>query len=164
MKLNNNVEVSFRDGAIFRFIIDDNEILYKCSPFSGRETVELNNEMVSETKNFKLRSSHNFTINSNMYEISFESKNLLKGDSECTLKSEGKIIQAYRLQYIKPPKPSVIIRILPIILGLLVGIGISFKLIPFWLSIILFIVAFIAVFVISFMSNIHNWKCEVRNA
>jgi hypothetical protein len=163
MRLNDNVDISFREGASFLFEIDDQKITYKCSSVSGKEVVLVNGEIVSQSQNFKLKSNHIFNIESVEYEIEFESKDLLKGNSECSLKKSGSIIKTYKIKYNKPAKPSTIFRIVPLILGVTVGVGISQKFIPVWICVLLGILALLIVFVSTFKSSMEGWECEVSD-
>ncbi|RXF06063.1 hypothetical protein [Pseudoalteromonas sp. PS5] len=161
MKINESVEVSFKEGATFIFQVDSNEIVYKCSPFSGKEFVSVNGKLVSESQNYKMKSSHKFTIDGVEYEVTFESKDLIKGRNECSLNKEGVLVKLYKLKYIKPPKKPIYYWIPPIILGALAGIGIAQGVLPTWLCITFGVLAFALIFISEFKSSIENWDCEV---
>ncbi|WP_440055456.1 hypothetical protein ACSLBF_04755 [Pseudoalteromonas sp. T1lg65] len=161
MKINEFVEVSFKEGATFIFQVDSNEIVYQCSPFSGKEFVSVNGKLVSESQNYKLKSNHKFMVDGVEYEITFESKDLIKGRNECSLNKEGVLVKLYKLKYIKPPKKPIYHWIPPIILGALAGIGIAQRVLPIWLCIAFGVLAFVLIFISELKSSIENWDCEV---
>ncbi|ESP90935.1 MULTISPECIES: hypothetical protein [Pseudoalteromonas] len=161
MKINEFVEVSFKKGATFIFKVDSNEIVYKCSPFSGKELVSVNGNLVSESQSYKLKSSHRFVVDGVKYEVNFESKDLINGDNECSLVKEGQLIKLYKLKYIKPPKKPIYYWIPPLVLGALAGVGITQGILPIWLCIVFSVLAFVIVFIFELISNMENWECEV---
>jgi hypothetical protein len=159
--LNDNVEVSLKAGAIFRFQLEDAQIIYKCSPFSGKEEILVNDKIISQSQNFKLNSQHAFSIDNADYELTFESKDLVKGNSECSLKRSGQLLKTYKLKYIKSEnKPPLVYRIITLLLCVAIGVGISQKLIPIWVSVVLGILALAIIFITTFKANMENWECE----
>jgi hypothetical protein len=161
MILNDNVEVSLQAGAIFKFQVEEAQIIYKCTPFSGKEEILVNGETISQSQNFKLKSQHTFSIDNVEYEVTFESKDLVKGNSECSLKQSGQLLKTYKLKYIKSSnKPPVIYRLISLILCVTLGVGISQKAIPIWGAVILGVVALLIIFITTFKANMENWECE----
>lgn len=163
MKLNDNVEISFREGASFLFEIDDQQILYKCSPISGKEFILINGETVSQSQNFNLKSNHTFNIKDVEYEIELKITNLAKSNIECSLKKFGNIIKTYKIKNNKTAKPSPIVRTASFILFVISAIGISQKLIPVFACVLLGALAILLVFISTFKSRIGGWECEVTD-
>ena len=162
MILNDNVEVSLKAGAVFTFQLEEGLITYKCSPFSGKEEVLVNGETISQNHNFKLKSHHTFNIDDIEYEITFESKDLIKGNSECSLKKSGHLLKTYKLTHTKSAyKPPAIFRIIFVFIFAMIGVGISQNSIPIWVSVILGFLAILIVFITTFKASMKNWECEV---
>ncbi|MEJ6474875.1 hypothetical protein [Pseudoalteromonas piscicida] len=161
MKINEFVEVSLKEGVTFIFQVDSNEVVYKCSHYSGKEFVSVNGKLVCESQNYKLKSNHSFVIDEVEYEINFESKDLIKGHNECSLNKEGELVKLYKLEYIKPPKKPLYYWILPVIFGASAGVGIAEGVLPIWLCVVFGVVALVLIFISELKSGMENWSCEV---
>ncbi|MHB8058025.1 MAG: hypothetical protein ACYDHC_09040 [Desulfuromonadaceae bacterium] len=155
MQLNKNVEISMSNGMLFRFEDEGNKIIYKCSSFTGKESVEVNRRIVSEANNFKTRSEHSFTTKGIAYSISLVAKNIFKGNIECSFRKNSTMLKRYNLKYIKPDNLSGKYIASIIALGA-VGIVMGAKLIPWWVGILIMATHFIAT-VKGFKGN---WICE----
>ncbi len=69
------------------------------SPLSGMERVYLNDQLVSEKRNLKTKSEHNFDDrNNDHYEVSFNVANILKG-IECQFKKNGIVQKKITCRY-----------------------------------------------------------------
>ena len=156
MPLHKNVDVSIRKGAIFKFKVDEKEVVYTCAPLSGKEKVTIDGVIVSEGQNFKLSSTHYFSVNDKDYSVEFRSKSLINGDAECRLFTEDSLVNGYKLSYIKPAKRSLLFKSLPLIGGVCIGIAYSIRLIPVWLAAAMLIVG-IAIHV---SKDIGKWTCD----
>jgi hypothetical protein len=77
--------VSYRGGFNYEFIIEEHKINVRCSSFSGKESVYVDGELVVTGRSFRRKSSHNFTINNDHYEVELNVVDMLKGETHCTL-------------------------------------------------------------------------------
>lgn len=89
-KLESEVEmvdevVSYREGFSFDFTDADHNISVRCSSITGKETVYVDDNLVAEKRSFRRKSSMNFNIGEDSYEVEFNVVNMLKGETHCTL-------------------------------------------------------------------------------
>lgn len=83
---------SFVNGYWFYFNDGDSEIAVHGSAWSGRETVYLNDNPVSDKRELlKFSSDHAFTHNGHEYRVNYHLTNVLTGALECTLYRDGKL-------------------------------------------------------------------------
>ena len=84
--------VTINNGYWYYFNDQELRITAHGSGYSGKETVYLNDEVVSDKRNLGMRSSHKFRHQDNNYEVRFEVTSLLKGGVECSLYRNGQHI------------------------------------------------------------------------
>ena len=80
--------ISLIKGANFVFIDDDNEINFRVYPYSGKEEVYFNGQLVSFEKSYGFNSYHEFHMNGNSYELQAATK-ITKIFFRCVLKKGG---------------------------------------------------------------------------
>ena len=80
-----NAVIDVSDGYSFTFEIDGIVIRACGSGFSGKESVFLDDELVSETRTHKTTSAHEFTCGNIDYRVEFEVINMIKGQLACRL-------------------------------------------------------------------------------
>ena len=81
--------VSITKGYWFYFQDGDNEIAVFGSGWSGKEVVYFNDNPVSEDRNIRFVSTHEFTKNSKQYKIVYEVVSMLTGEVKCQLYIDG---------------------------------------------------------------------------
>jgi hypothetical protein len=92
--------VTIRNGYWFFFEDQGTEIAVNASAFSGKETVYMNDNPVSEKRSMGVISLHNFQYNGKHYRIKFDVLNILTQKIECTLYVDGKIHSTETKAYI----------------------------------------------------------------
>ncbi len=98
---NNDVPVTISNGYWFYFDVDGHNIAVFGSTWSGRETVFVEDEIVSNFRNlFRLEGRHVFSINNADYTISLKMENLITGQLCCTLRKGKQVIGEQRKGYI----------------------------------------------------------------
>jgi hypothetical protein len=89
-------EVNYRDGYHFDFEVDGHNVHAHGSSKSGKETVLVNGEIVAEKRSFRRKSTLNFSIEENTYEIEFNMVNMLTGELHCTLIKNNMHIKTFK--------------------------------------------------------------------
>ena len=77
--------ISPTKGYWFYFQDGEDEIAVFGSGWSGKEIVYFNDNPVSESRNMKFKSIHEFTANGKHYRIVYEVVSMLKGQVKCKL-------------------------------------------------------------------------------
>lgn len=77
--------VNYKDGYHFDFEDVGHVIDVRCSSFSGKESIYLDDQLIASKRSFKRKSSMSFTIGENNYEIEFNVVNMFRGEVHCTL-------------------------------------------------------------------------------
>jgi hypothetical protein len=72
-------------GYWYYFHHDNNQIAVYGSGFTGKEIVYLNDDPVSESRSFGLKSRHEFTSNGKDYKVELKVNSMIRGDVECSL-------------------------------------------------------------------------------
>ena len=120
-----NVQLGYTKGLRFTFRDADNVIQAMYYPFSGKETICLNNKIVSMARSYKLGTSHTFrSLNSDQYTVKFEVESLFKGKLKCSLFKNEKLIQEYKV--FKTQRKQWPIYVLFICYGIVVGLTSSY--------------------------------------
>lgn len=100
----NKSEGIIKDGISFIFEDEGNKICIWGSTLNGKEKVYLNDTIISEKQNFKLKgSSHKFIDSEgNEFEVEFEIKSILKGEIKCTVLKNASKIKTFMAKYNQP--------------------------------------------------------------
>ncbi|WP_111979452.1 hypothetical protein [Algibacillus agarilyticus] len=159
MKLNDKVEFSVKNGMSFTFNDEGNVVVYKANSLSGKESVIVNDQVVSESKNYKKHSTHQFEYNEKNYTIELIVNSLIKGDVTCNFSVENKLITAYKLNYIKKKTNNIIPLFVLLLVGVLGGVLYSSGLLPKWALIA--IIAAAGVF--GAFNSQGNWECSEQS-
>jgi len=77
--------VSITKGYWFYFQDGENEIAVFGSGWSGKEIVYFNDDPVSEDRNIRFKSTHEFTKNGKHYRIVYEVVSMMTGEVNCQL-------------------------------------------------------------------------------
>lgn len=94
----NNVFFSITKGIRLAFRDIDNVIVAEYSPFSGKETIRLNDQTVSQSRSYKLNSAHTIELpNSDVYKVKLEMKNIFMGKMQCSLFKNDTLKRRYKL-------------------------------------------------------------------
>lgn len=118
--INNMSKVTIKDGFWFFFEDDGIEIAVNASAFSGKETVYVNDNPVSEKRSYGLLSLHNFQYKGKYYRVKCDVINMWSQKIECSLSINGKLQFTETKAYITGG-----IRGLLKVLGFWIGIGVS---------------------------------------
>lgn len=128
---NNKVELK-KSSIYVYFDHHGHEITFKFSTWSGREEVFVNNQLVSESRTWSTKSTHKFTLDGTVYELSIATigfKGVLLGRGEVILKANQQIIDrdifcftTYMMNETKSNPLKIALTLLPFfIIGVVVG-------------------------------------------
>ncbi len=115
-------KASILKGYWFYFQDGDIDIAAFGSGFSGKETIYLNDNPVSEARSFGRRSSHSFQHNGKQYQVVFNVTSMMKGELECELYIDGKLHSKEIKAYITSVNP----KTLALKVGMFFVIGFAF--------------------------------------
>lgn len=136
MKIHDNIEASFKKGMLVTFDLDGYKIEYWASTYGGKETVKVDGELLSQSRNYKLSSSHRFVVNNKACEIIINGRSAFKGLFIIELLVEEKIITSYKIGYGKTVKQPLVVRLVarfsPLIVGAAVGWFYSMGALSLW--------------------------------
>lgn len=140
-----NSEISLSKGIWFIYNDDINSIKYWVSAINGKEKIFLNDKLIKESRNIKMKSEH--IINDekgNQYKVSLQSINLRKGHFECEFSMNNILEKKFVTQFVrKNDKYRTLL--------LLLTCGLGFYLMVFHnIPIVLFIGIFAASFALGF--------------
>lgn len=111
-----------REGYWFYFNDESVDIAVNGSMWSGRETVYVNDNPVSDKREmFKVKSSHTFTHAEQAYRVSFEMDNILTGRLECSLFKNNRLIAKQEKAAFDSAKSFIKIIGVGFLFGLLIG-------------------------------------------
>jgi hypothetical protein len=98
---------SLVNGYWFYFNDNDTEIAVHGSAWSGRETVYVNDNPVSDKRElFKCSSNHEFTHNGFNYRVNYHLTNVLTGSLECSLYRDNKLLASQTKGFLGKSKGS----------------------------------------------------------
>jgi hypothetical protein len=123
-------QVTVRNGYWFFFEDDNNKIAMHGSAISGKETIYVNDEVVSETRNYRFKSEHLFKIKGVKYKVEFKVKNMLKGELVCRLFREDKLLKTETKAYFQKDNKTILITSLAT--GFITGLVIAFVFLKFY--------------------------------
>ena len=86
-------------GLKFRFAINQKELLYLASAWSGKESVYYDGLKISTLKSYSKKTSHQFEINGIPYEAKLIIDSLWKRSYHCCLYRQKKQIKCFDLYY-----------------------------------------------------------------
>ncbi len=88
----NMKNVSLTHGYWFYFEVNGIEIAAHGSAYSGKETIYVNDNPVSEQRNlFNVSTTHTFKHSGKQYQVTFQVSNVFTGKVECNLFEEGQL-------------------------------------------------------------------------
>ena len=93
--MKNDVLNTRKLGYKFYFQDGDDQIACFGSYFTGKEEVYVNDELISNKRNQRIHSVHQFNIGDNDFKVMFEMRNILTGRLECSLYKNGQFIKSY---------------------------------------------------------------------
>ena len=93
--MKNDVLNTRKLGYKFYFQDGDDQIACFGSYFTGKEEVYVNDELISDKRNQRIHSGHQFNIGDNDFKVMFEMRNILTGKLECSLYKNGQFIKSY---------------------------------------------------------------------
>ena len=93
-------KVTIKDGFWFFFEDDGIEIAVNASAFSGKETVYVNDNPVSEKRSYGFLSLHNFQYKGKHYRVKCDVVNIITQKVECSLSINGKVQYTQTKAYI----------------------------------------------------------------
>ncbi|UTW56566.1 hypothetical protein [Kordiimonas sp. SCSIO 12610] len=77
--------VNYKEGYYYYFRDGDDEIVARCSAWTGMETVYVNGEQVSKFRSLGFNSKHRFDYEGNSYQMIFIVNGAMRGSVECLL-------------------------------------------------------------------------------
>ncbi|TQV88524.1 hypothetical protein [Aliikangiella coralliicola] len=105
-------KVTIRNGYWFYFMDGEHQIVFHGCGYSGKESVYFDNELVSETRNFRTRSEHSFEQLGQNYSLTFRVTSLIKGEVICELYKNGEFHSDQNKAYLEgmmKPTPTKIV-------------------------------------------------------
>lgn len=157
MTTNENVEVSVNKGMLFKFNFNNKLITYDCSPVSGKEVVMIDGEVVSESKNYKMSTSHEFVLDGQAAKINLSLKGFTKNVTVCEFFVAGELINAYQLTYGTKGNIPLMAKFITLTVAAMVGWFYAAQVIDTWLAIAIVLIPSVA---IMFKFEQPNWTCE----
>lgn len=120
----NENQADLKNGNWFILSDGENRIQIWSSNMNGMEKVYLNDKLVSEIRNLKTKSAHNFKDNSGVsYEVAFQTKHILKSAHSCTVKKDGTVLKTFNIKYFLgkrfTPKRVIILVVVSVLFGIL---------------------------------------------
>jgi len=92
MGAQSNSYMNFKDGYYYYFDDEGDEIVARCSSWSGMETIYINGEKVSQHRNLGFNSKHKFAHGGSHYQVIFIVSGMMKGALECLLLKDDRLI------------------------------------------------------------------------
>lgn len=124
--IENKSEISVKKGISFVFEDEGNKICIWGSTLNGKEIIYLNDEIVSEKQNIKLKNNHYFSNSKgNEFEVKLETISILKGKLKCTVFKNASRIKTFTTKFNQPQylkldmKTILVFALLGLIIGLL---------------------------------------------
>jgi hypothetical protein len=121
--MNENTKVSLTKGYWFYFEDAGLKITAFGSGFSGKEIIYINDEIVSEKRNYRIKSTHCFDYAGNTYEVSFEMKNMLTGELVCSLTKNKELLHTESKAYFSKKNVGITSMLQLFLISVLFGIG-----------------------------------------
>ena len=84
-----------RNGYYFYFEFNGLSFRAGGSSFSGKETVYVNDELVSNKRSQSTLSEHEFSLNGDNYKLEFEVLDKIKGELACRLYCNDKLVKLF---------------------------------------------------------------------
>ncbi len=113
-ELPNSSRISLLDGMWFIYNDEINTIKYWCSCFNGKEKIFINDKLIIESRNTKTKSEHIIKDETNnVYKLSIQSINLVKGNFECEFHRNDFIQKKIVTSFIKTNRKFRILILLP---------------------------------------------------
>ncbi|MGS0496788.1 hypothetical protein ACU8V4_06090 [Pseudoalteromonas mariniglutinosa] len=154
---NENVQVSASKGMHFKFYFNNKQITYDCSPVSGKEIVKIDGEIVSESKNYRFKSCHEFRVDNKTAKIKLQAKGLTKNITTCEFLVADKVVKAYQLTYGTQGKVPLMLHVLIAVIAAAIGWFYASQVISSWLA---FGGALLLVALVLFKFEKPVWTCE----
>lgn len=95
----NNISSSLTKGVTFCFEHNGNQIKTVASCLTGKESIYVNDKLVSKRFNVGFKSIHEFSISGSQYEIEYEVENFITYRVRCTLIKDGTHIETKRFGF-----------------------------------------------------------------
>ena len=137
--INNNQQANTQDKVTFSLFQNANfhfqdagrEIIATGTIFTGKEQVFVNGNKISNKRNMKFSSTHDFVIEEDKYEIEFKMVNFLANEIDCILIKNGTHLKTLKFQPLKKPLVVCQIILAPLLIGMAIGsvvLGVAFLL------------------------------------
>lgn len=122
----NMKSVSMRNGYWFYFEVDGLEIVAHGSAYSGKETVYINDNPVSEKRNlFSTNGTHTFQHQGKQYKVTFDVTNILTGKLTCKLFIDETLQAEQTKAYVESSTQGILTFLKTFLIFVLVGGGIG---------------------------------------
>ncbi|ABZ74927.1 hypothetical protein Shal_0351 [Shewanella halifaxensis HAW-EB4] len=103
--------VTIANGYWYYFNDEEVRITAHGSGFTGKETIYVNDELITEKRNLGMKSAHEFCYLGNDYQVTFEVSSLLTATVVCTLYKNGKYMATETKAYLNMDSKSALKRI-----------------------------------------------------
>ena len=151
-----NVKMSYISGFEFVFLDNENQIEVLYSGMTGREQVLLNGRVVSQSRNYRLKSSHDFHDAGTDYKVKMELESISSGSFACSFFKDSNLIRTYKLKRIRGEN-----RFSPVLLFILsIAVALAFSLLDLGIWITLAIVLPIIVGISAFLDR-GRWEYSI---
>lgn len=125
-------KMSLKGGYEFYFYDAGYEILAHGSSWSGKETIFVNGNEVSNFRNLGRHSLHPFEIGADQYEVEFNMVSMMRGELHCTLVKNDVHFQTRKLSVTKSPTSLFKFTLGGFIIGAIVGFTVV-KTMKYWI-------------------------------
>lgn len=155
-KVPKKTQLSLINGTWFVFEDEGHLIALSLSTFTGKEKIYFDGEIVTEGRNYSMRSVHQFRKNGIDYRLSFLIPKLFRGTIECTLEKDGNILKKIVTKPREKVKPTKLKIVLFLGLGILLGVVLAYF--SHYLKIQLWVMFVFMFVIVYFVSAIRAWR------
>jgi hypothetical protein len=92
MDIKSHANVTYGEGYYYYFQDGDDEIVARCSAWTGMETVYVNGGQVSKFRSLGFNSKHTFDHNGKIYRMIFIVNGMMRGSVECILLKDNRVV------------------------------------------------------------------------
>lgn len=96
-----DAQFSLTRGFRFKFNLNEKEILFLVSAWSGKERVLCESIELSSITSLKKETSHDFVIDNVAYRITMKTVSIFNGNWQCSLYRNNHILKCFELHYVR---------------------------------------------------------------
>lgn len=92
-------KVTLTNGYWFYFRDENRQFAIHGSGYSGKESVYLNDQLISSLRNYRRHSQHQFNVAQDNYRVEFNVTSILKGEIVCSLYKNEQLLETETKAY-----------------------------------------------------------------